>query len=218
MMIIRFLVLIGFCLTIVRTPLHAQEFGRNKPGYKRFEYKVYETPNFEIYHYFENDSLLNELARRSEEWYRLHQRVLKDTIKDRNPIIFYENHSDFQETSAISSTVSVGTGGVTEALKNRVIMPVAATNAQTDHVLGHELVHAFQYNIVIQGDSTNLNNLNNLPLWMVEGMAEYLSIGSVDPHTAMWMRDAILNDDFPTLKKLSSSLLLQRVCQCRQVL
>src|SRR5690606_3025512 len=28
-------------------------------------------------------------------------------------------------------------------------------------------------------------------------------IGSVDPHTAMWMRDALLNNRFPTLKKLA---------------
>jgi len=201
----RILFLLGIAITISQVSLLAQDFGRNKPAYKQFEYKVYQTPNFEIYHYLDNDSLLDELARRSEEWYRLHQRVLKDTIKERNPIIFYENHADFQETSAISSSVSVGTGGVTEAFKNRVILPVAATNAQTDHVLGHELVHAFQYNMVIKGDSTNLNNLNNLPLWMVEGLAEYLSIGSVDPHTSMWIRDAIINDDFPTLKKLTQN-------------
>jgi len=200
-------ILLMFWIVIMFSPgiLLAQDFGRNKPAYKLFDYKVYETPHFEIYHYLENDSLLDEFARRSEEWYRMHLRVLKDTIEEKNPIIFYANHSDFQETSAISSTVSVGTGGVTEALKRRVILPVAATNAQTDHVLGHELVHAFQYNMIIDDDSTNLNSLNNLPLWMVEGMAEYLSIGSVDPHTAMWMRDAILNDDFPTLKQLSQN-------------
>ena len=34
-------------------------------------------------------------------------------------------------------------------------------------------------------------------------MAEYLSIGSLDPNTSMWMRDALVNNDFPTIKKLS---------------
>ncbi|MCK4700506.1 MAG: PD40 domain-containing protein, partial [Bacteroidales bacterium] len=183
--------------------INAQYFGRNKPSYKNFEFKVYTTPNFEIYHYLNNDSLLDQLARACEEWYELHKRIFHDSIKDRNPIIFYENHADFQQTTAIMGEVGVGTGGVTEALKNRVIMPVAPTSSQTDHVLGHELVHAFQYNSIIRGDSTNMNSLRNLPLWMVEGMAEYLSIGSVDEHTAMWMRDAILNDDFPTLKEMT---------------
>src|SRR5690606_189858 len=50
----------------------------------------------------------------------------------------------------------------------------------------------------------SLESLSNLPLWMVEGMAEYMSIGRVDPFTSMWMRDAILNDDVPSLKKMSN--------------
>ncbi len=184
---------------------NAQYFGRNRPIYKTFNFKVHESPNFEIYHYFENDSVVERLAQASEQWYAMHAQVFRDTIADRNPIIFYANHPDFQQTTAIFGTVGVGTGGVTEALKNRVVMPVTETWAQTDHVLGHELVHAFQFNAILSRDSTNLNSLSNLPLWMVEGMAEYLSIGSVDPHTAMWMRDAVLNDDFPTLDQMSRS-------------
>ena len=36
-------------------------------------------------------------------------------------------------------------------------------------------------------------------------MAEYLSIGSVDPHTAMWMRDAVFNNNFPTLSDMTKN-------------
>lgn len=184
--------------------LIAQGFGRTKPGYKTFDFKVYKTPNFEIYHYFDDDSLIQEIAGMSEKWYYRHSRALNDTIKEHNPLIIYQNHPDFQQTTAISGLIGIGTGGVTESLKNRVVFPVLETNAQTDHVLGHELVHAFQFNELLRKDTIGMYNLRNLPLWMIEGMAEYLSIGSVDANTAMWMRDAIINDDFPTLKEMSS--------------
>lgn len=193
------LVLGGFRL------LPAQYFGQNKPSYEVFDFKVTETPNFEIYHYLDNTEVVQELANFSEQWYRMHQHVLLDTFLTKNPMIFYSDHADFQQTNAISGSVGVGTGGVTEALKNRVILPIAMSNQQTFHVLGHELVHAFQYNMIIRGDSTSLRNLGNLPLWMVEGLAEYMSIGRVDPNTAMWMRDAVLHDDIPTIKDLSRS-------------
>lgn len=183
--------------------VHAQYFGRNKPSYKVFDYKVFQTPHFEIYHYWNHDTLLLKLARASETWYNRHQYMLHDTLKFKNPLIVYENHADFQQTDAIMGEISVGTGGVTEAMKNRVVIPIQDSWAQTNHVLGHELVHAFQYNIVINGDSSSIGNLRNLPLWMVEGMAEYMSIGSIDSHTAMWMRDAVINKDFPTLEMLS---------------
>ena len=179
-------------------------FGQNKPNYERFDYDVYQSPHFEMYTYIKNEEWLKKFLNDSEEWYRMHQLVLRDTIAFKNPMIIYANHADFQQTNAISGAIGSGTGGVTEALKNRVVLPVAQTNAQTHHVLGHELVHAFQYDMVIRGDSTSLRDLQKIPLWMVEGLAEYVSIGAVDPFTSMWMRDAVLNDDIPSLKDLSS--------------
>ncbi len=196
--------LIGFVLLFVLFSItgRAQYFGRNKPYYKKFNYKVYETPHFDIYYYVKNDSVLNQFARLSEEWYRRHYPVFGKNLEGHNPVFIYNNHADFQQTTTISGAIGVGTGGVTEALKNRIVMPFAPIFAQTDHVLGHEMVHAFQYNSIIHGDSTNINSLSNLPLWMVEGMAEYLSIGSVDSHTAMWIRDGVLHNHFPTFKDL----------------
>ncbi len=185
--------------------LNAQYFSRNKPTYKDFRFSILQTPHFELYHYLENDSLSKSLSRWSEEWYVMHRKIFSDSFLIRNPLIIYENHADFQQTNTISDLLGEGTGGVTESIKNRVIMPVAPTIAQTDHVLGHEMVHAFQFRMLTDPLGDTSLSIRNLPLWMVEGMAEYLSIGSVDAHTAMWMRDALSHDDFPTIKKLSNS-------------
>lgn len=182
---------------------HAQYFGRNKPSYRSFDFNVYQSPNFEIYHYFENDSLVHELASTFEKWYVRHRALFLDTLVERNPILIYANHPDFQQTTAVSGAIGIGTQGVTEALKNRVVIPVLETNAQTDHVIGHELVHVFHFRALFKDDSLGLNSLQNLPLWMVEGMAEYFSIGSVDSHTAMILRDAIHQEDFPDLKEMT---------------
>ncbi len=183
--------------------LTAQYFGRNKAQYETFDFEVYKSPHFEFYHYLEDKEKLNDVAQWTEHWYHAHQEVLQDTFTERNPFILYNNHGHFQQTRAISGAVGVTTGGVTEGLKNRVILPFGMTNQQSHHVIGHELVHAFQYHLVINGDSTSLRNMANFPLWFVEGLAEYMSIGKVDAHTAMWMRDAVLHDDVPTLKAMT---------------
>lgn len=190
---------------IVPTAGKAQYFGRNKPTYQTFKYQIKQTPHFEIHHYLANDTVMKYFAGWAEEWYNLHQLIFKDTFKTKNPLILYANHADFQQTNAISSIISEGTGGVTESLKNRVILPFAPTLYQTDHVLGHELVHAFQYHKLLKPDSANHYNMNNLPLWMVEGMAEYLSIGSVDANTSMWMRDALIHKKFPSINDLNNT-------------
>lgn len=198
---ILFLVLTG----LMSKNVQAQYFGQNKVRYKNLKFKVYQTPHFELYYYLKNDSLVKRFAKETETWYDLHQQVFRDTFLRKNPFILYNNAPEFQQTTAIQGDIGVGTGGVTEGLKNRVVMPITQLNHQTRHVLGHELVHAFQYHSLIEGDSTNLENIGNLPLWMMEGMAEYLSIGKVDAFTSMWMRDAYLNRDIPSLKDLTTS-------------
>lgn len=190
-------------LMLFATNLLAQGFGRNKVQYEQKNFRIKETPHFDIYHYFNDDSVINYWALTAEKWYQKHQEVFHDTFKIRNPIILYANHADFAQTNTVSGLIGVGTGGVTEGLKNRVILPVNEVNAQTNHVLGHELVHAFQYHILLKNNTRGLNNIRNIPLWMIEGMAEYMSLGSKDANTAMWMRDAVQQDDVPTLKDLT---------------
>ncbi|MBD3748876.1 MAG: PD40 domain-containing protein [Sphingobacteriales bacterium] len=195
-----------FALAIILTAslsANAQYFGQNKVRYKNLKFKVYRTPHFELYYYTKNDSLIKNFAKEAEAWYALHQQIFRDTFKKPNPIILYGDAPDFQQTTAIGGEIGIGTGGVTEGLKNRVVLPLQEINFQTRHVLGHELVHAFQYHSLIEGDSTQLENIGNIPLWMTEGMAEYLSLGKVDANTAMWMRDAVLNHDIPTLNDLT---------------
>lgn len=192
-----------FCLLPTVLIGQSQYFGQNKQRNKTNNFKVTQTPHFELYHYLENKNTVDEFLINSENWYKLHQNVFKMAFVKPNPVILYNSHPDFQETTAIGGEIGEGTGGVTEGFRTRVVMPLMYTNRQTDHVLGHELVHAFQYQtLTYGGDSTSLANIQNLPLFMVEGLAEYMSLGRNDSHTSMWMRDAVLNNDIPTIKDL----------------
>ena len=107
----------------------AQNFGKNKVIYDNFNFKILETPTFNIYYYLKNKEKISELGHYAEIWNKLHQAVLIDTLPVKNPIILYNNHADFQQTNAISGEIGVGTGGVTEAFKNRVIMPLTFSKA-----------------------------------------------------------------------------------------
>lgn len=198
-------IFIAFLMLTFVVTANAQYFGQNKVRYKNEKFKVMETPHFEIYYYLKNEKMVKKFAQDAETWYKMHQEIFRDTFLKKNPIILYNNHPDFQQTTALQGEIGIGTGGVTEAFKNRVIMPMMELGSQTRHVLGHELVHAFQYHLLLEKDSIPLENVGQTPLWMVEGMAEYLSVGKKDAFTSMWMRDALLNRDIPSLKDLTNS-------------
>ncbi len=188
-------------------PAEAQYFGKNKVQYRTFDFRILRTPHFDVYYYPEEEAASRDAARMAERWYARLSRVLDHEFESRQPLILYASHPHFQQTTTTGSEISEGTGGFTEAFKQRVVLPLAGTYAQTDHVVGHELVHAFQYDITGFGRAgPGLEEAAarfNVPLWFTEGMAEYLSIGPVDPHTAMWLRDAALSGRLPTLQQLT---------------
>jgi hypothetical protein len=181
-----------------------QYFGQNKVHYDDFDTRVLESPHFDSHFYEGMETAIEDVSRMAERWYERLARVFQHDFAEKKPLIFYADHPDFQQTNTVSSTISEGTGGLTEGMKNRVVMPFSGSYASTDHVLGHELVHAFQYNIAQSRRGGGMQGLSMIPLWMIEGLAEYLSIGNEDPLTAMWLRDAVLRDDFPTLEQLST--------------
>jgi Tol biopolymer transport system component len=172
----------------------AQYFGQNKVQYRTFDFQVLSTEHFDIYYYPEFEAAARDASRMAERWYARLSKVLDHQLSGRQPLILYASHPHFLQTNVIEALLGEGVGGVTEGFRRRIVMPVGAGYAETDHVLGHELVHAFQYDI--------LGRNMNLPLWFIEGMAEYLSIGSVDPHTAVWLRDAALSEQLPTVRNL----------------
>ncbi|MDT7856194.1 BamA/TamA family outer membrane protein [Rubrivirga sp. S365] len=179
----------------------AQYFGRNKVRYDTFDFQVLETEHFDIYYYEGMDQSVQDVARMAERWYDRLSTILDHQFEDRKSIVLYADDADFRQTNI--ANIGEGTQGVTEGARLRVVLPVASTYAATDHVLGHELVHQFQYDIA--RTSGRFAQFVRLPLFVIEGMAEYYSVGRRDALTAMWMRDAVLRDDFPTLDELQRS-------------
>jgi len=188
--------------------LAGQWYGRNKVQYDKFNFKIMKTRHFDVYFYLQDEQTVKMAGMMAERWYARLSRMFNHELKGRQPLILYGSGPEFQQTQTISEILGEGTGGVTESAKRRIILPYGASLAETDHVIGHELVHAFQYDIMSQGHSDQARGNDatlRIPLWFIEGMAEYLSIGPVDPNTAMWMRDAVRLKKLPEIRKLQDS-------------
>jgi Tol biopolymer transport system component len=184
-------------------PAAAQVFGQNKVQYDKFDWRVLETEHFDVYFYPAEEEAVKDAARMAERSYAKLSKLLGHDIKKRVPLLLYASHTDFQQTNALQGLIEEGTGGVTEFLKRRVVLPFTGSYAELDHVLTHELVHAFQVDMLMgPGRSPISSRINTPPLWFMEGMAEYLSIGQVDEHTSMWLRDASLEGYFIGLEEL----------------
>ena len=182
----------------------AQYFGRNKVQYEHFDFRIFETPHFRLHFYPDEQEAASDMARMAERWETRLSALFNRQLSKRKPILLYANQPDFQQTNAVTEQLTEGTGGITESLRDRLIMPLTGVYRDNDHVLGHEMVHVFQYDLAKDTKAGGQAGINALPLWVVEGTAEYLSLGRDDPHTAMWMRDAVLQKKLPTIKQLTN--------------
>ena len=188
-------------------PAAAQYFGQNKVQYQTFNFRILQTEHFDIYYYPETREAALLAGRMAERWYARFSRLFGHELGSRQPLIIYANHPQFEQTNAIPGEQSEATGGVTEAFKRRIVLPFASGLKDDVVVIGHELVHAFQYDITGQGRSVaqgGIPGIARLPAWFVEGMAEYMSIGPEDPNTAMWMRDQSRRK-LPTVAQMGSN-------------
>src|SRR6267143_856663 len=191
-------------LSLLAPRAQAQYFGHNPVQYENFHFKVLKTQHFDVYFYDKEAVAAAEAARMAERWYARISTVLRHQLSGRQPLILYADHPDFEQTNVLGQQPGEGTGGVTESLKRRIILPMGASLAETDHVIGHELTHAFQYDITGVGRGNISSGLNRVPLWFIEGMAEYVSLGNVDPNTTMWMRDAVRRGELPNFRDLEN--------------
>jgi hypothetical protein len=190
----------------VPTALPAQYFGQNKVQYRHFDFKIIQTEHFDVYYYPQERAAALDAARMAERSYVRLSRILHHQFQGRKPIILYASHSEFQQTNATSEPLGEGTGGFTEPYKHRIVMPITGSYADLEEVLQHELVHAFQFDVYSRGrPGGGIQTLINVnpPGWFMEGMAAYLSRGGVEPETAMWLRDAALEGNLPTIEEMT---------------
>jgi len=183
-------------------PASAQYFGQNKIQYTEHIWRSISSDHFEVFFDEGADSLAMRTLDLAEKTQSVFSRRFGHKLSKRIPIILYASHHDFSETNITPDLIGGNTGGFTEALRDRVVVPFSGSYEEFRHVLVHELVHAFQFDMFYNVPGVSLlsgQGLFQVPLWFAEGMAEYFSLG-VDPVAEMFCRDGTLTGYLPPLE------------------
>ncbi len=180
-------------------------FGQNQVEYRHFQWRVLETEHFRLHYYPAERAAAWDAARMAERDYGRLSRLLDHQFREKKPILLFASRADFGQNN-VTGDLGEGVGGVTEAERDRIILPLTGDYRSFEHVLAHEMTHEFQYDIFGRGRAGGgLQVLAQVdpPLWFMEGMAEYLSLGPRHALTASVMRDAVLNGHMPTIEQMT---------------
>ncbi|MDX9759034.1 MAG: BamA/TamA family outer membrane protein [Bacteroidota bacterium] len=206
-------VLVCALLFPIHTTAQFLPFGRNKVQYTDFDWRILRTEHFNIYYYPEMEELAGKGARFAEESFRKLERDFNFTVTHRIPLIFYSSPLHFQQTNVTPGFIPDGVGGFFEFIKGRVVIPGSGSLENFRHVINHELVHVFMHNKLEWALRSNGQRSDRyLPLWFVEGLAEYYST-DWDAQAEMVLRDAVLSGYFAPLSRvyaISGSFLMYK--------
>ena len=186
------------CLVALAAPSSAQTdwFGKNKVQYKQFQWNVLKTPHFDINFPEGYRDLAARTAVILEYGYNKLSNDLLHHVAWRIPVIIYGSHSDFQQTNVTYSLIPEGVQAFAEPMRKRMVLHFGGSNADYAHTAVHELVHVFSYDIIygtLLRSVFSRSLLFPIPLWFMEGLAEYYSAG-YDESGEMFMRDAAVFD------------------------
>jgi hypothetical protein len=161
-------IILALLALLASSRLDAQQyFGMNQVQYKHFNWRVIETEHYDVHYYPEEREGAMAGARMAERSYARLSKVLDHQFRERKPIILFSSRSEFGQNN-VTGDLGEGTGGVTDYGRHRMIMPLTGDLGSFEHVLTHEMVHEFQYDIFARGKAgAGVQTLNQLdpPLW-----------------------------------------------------
>ncbi len=101
-------ILVAFALIAASLPdsASAQYFGRNKVQYETFDFKILQTPHFNVHFYPEEADAVEDAARMAERWYERLARLFQHEFEQPKPLILYADHPDFQQTNTLRGSIS----------------------------------------------------------------------------------------------------------------
>ncbi len=172
-------------------------FGENKIVYDNFDWKIYHSTHFTIYFYDAEKDKLQKVTSYAESAYDERSRQLNFQIPKPINIIYYATHSDFEQTNTLLNFIPEGIGAFALPSRNRMVLPVDLPDEKLQQLIGHELTHVFQFEILFGGNYLRAAT-TTAPQWFMEGMASYYG-NDEDNRDRMVLRDAVLSDQVPEI-------------------
>ncbi len=157
-----------------------EQFGRNRIQYRKFDWKVIKTSNFEIYFYQEGNQIANLAAQYAETDFDRITEVLGYTPYNRIKVFIYNSPQELAQSN-IGLSAASGTNYKELSLsKSRLELAFTGDQVSFRKQLIREVSLLFVYDMLYGGslkDALQSSLLLSLPEWYMPGIASYIAEG-----------------------------------------
>ena len=173
-----------------------EEFGKNRIQYKKFNWKVLQTSNFEVYHYQGGTQLATLAAQMAESEFDRITDFLGYTPYNRIKIFLYNSPSELSQSNMGLATFGSLKEQDLDMAQSRIEIAFTGEQNSFRKKLVIDISKLFVYDMLYGGnlkDALQSSLLLTLPDWFMSGIAHYIGEGWT-PELTDYMRDAIKNN------------------------
>jgi len=183
-----------------------EKYGKNRLQYKSFNWRYYNTKNFDVYFYDGG----NEIARMASEYLEKNFSRLNDLIGyapyTKTEVFIYNSTSDLQQSNIGISDNSFDVAGQTSFIKPLVEIAYPGLTVKLKEELNYKIAKMFVNDMMFGGTLSDMfqnSILLTLPDWYIEGAARYAAY-EWDVEMDDYMRDFMINNKINNLNKYTS--------------
>ena len=171
-----------FFVMILPFALHAQvnsvQFGKNRVQFKKFKWKFYQSPNFNVYFNQDGLELAKYVTQVAEEDLKGIEKDVEYNLQRRANIIVYNSYDDYKASNIGLGQDWQNAGGTTKLVNNKVVVYFDGNHNNLHLKVREGIAKALTDNILFGDDVGEFASnaaLLDLPQWLTDGYIQYIA-------------------------------------------
>jgi Tol biopolymer transport system component len=172
--------LLFLCAVLFSLKTNAQvntvEFGKNRVQYQKFNWKYYQTDNFNTYFSQDGLALGKYVAQVAEEMLPGVEEFVEYGLQRRANIVVYNNFDEFQQSNIGLGIDWQNTGGVTKLVNNKIVLFFDGNHENLKRQVRQGIAKVLVQNVLFGDDLGEFaanQALLDLPEWLTDGYIAY---------------------------------------------
>lgn len=175
--ITKWMVFVGFLLPgLAQSQVNSVEFGKNRVQHKKFQWKFYQSPNFNTYISQGGVELGKFVAQVAEGELQSIENFIEYSLQRRANIIVYNSYDDYKSSNIGLGSDWQNAGGLTKLVNNKLVVYFDGNHEHLKQQVRQGIARVLTDNMMFGddiGEFASNQALLDLPKWLVDGYVAY---------------------------------------------
>src|SRR6476469_10243744 len=198
---IVFILLSLYC----NSQVNAVEFGKNRVQYQKFNWKYYQTDNFNTYFSQDGLDLGKYVAQVAEKELPQLEEFIEYGLQRRANVVVYNSFDEMQQSNIGLGIDWQNTGGITKLVNNKMMIYFDANHEKVHRQIRQGIAGVLVANVLFGDDLGEMaanQTLLDLPKWLTDGYIEYAA-EEWSPSLDNQLKSALLSGEYSNFYKLA---------------